>query len=429
MSAYVHSHTDQVLAKLKRTRPCISHQNAGTSHLTQVTYSLTKVTYSLTKVTYSLTKVPYSLTKVPYSLNKVTYSLTKVPYSLNKVPYSLIKVPYSLIKDTSNAPNGQTPHAIDYAGSDSVYSATEAAVLGGSPYSKTRIVPILAGCIVIPYNIPNTPTGFQLNISRENIVGIFNGTILTWRDALFIPLNPYLQAVLDLAPLNAASISITKRNESSGSTNILTSGLNAMSSVYKAAYPASSSMVTAFPFLANDLPIVGANNVAIAILRKDYAMGYLERSTAELYGLKVAAIVNRAGSYVTANTVSLQSAVDDFIALYPTVAHNNFKAAIVDGPGTASYPFSSFTNVALRLDYPSTTSVIRQYELMRFIDWCTTDSQAASAATTNGFVAIPASVFAVAQSILADYIFLGTTNTSAYTTVVADKAEELRISL
>jgi len=74
----------------------------------------------------------------------------------------------------------------------------------------------LRRAIVLAYNIPGVT---NLVLTRNQIVGMYNGTINNWSDPGFVEYNPGVE-------LPNATIVPVARFDSSGSTEIFTKSLN-----------------------------------------------------------------------------------------------------------------------------------------------------------------------------------------------------------
>jgi len=79
---------------------------------------------------------------------------------------------------------------------------------------------------VLAYNIPGVT---KLMLTREQIVGIFNGSITNWNDPTFAKYNSGVS-------LPNAGIVPVVRFESSGSTEIFTTALSAFSDAWATRY-------------------------------------------------------------------------------------------------------------------------------------------------------------------------------------------------
>ncbi|HEX9239032.1 MAG TPA: phosphate ABC transporter substrate-binding protein PstS, partial [Candidatus Bathyarchaeia archaeon] len=91
------------------------------------------------------------------------------------------------------------------------FAGTDAAPVPSTNPNVTLTIPETIGAVTLAYNIPNVPTGLQLN---ENVTAeIFNGTITQWNDPAIMALNNGLN-------LPSNTITTVHRSDSSGTTFI-----------------------------------------------------------------------------------------------------------------------------------------------------------------------------------------------------------------
>ena len=89
------------------------------------------------------------------------------------------------------------------------------------PISIAYNVPEISGSADTAGTVKSSSTG-NLNLTRENVVGIFNGSIQWWNDTLLTTDNPRLADV-------PQRIIVTVRQDGSGTTSIFTRALAAFS--------------------------------------------------------------------------------------------------------------------------------------------------------------------------------------------------------
>src|SRR5271169_1348632 len=79
-------------------------------------------------------------------------------------------------------------NTVDFAGSDAVLTSDET-----TKGVDLQMFPILAGAVVMMYNIPELdPKGPVLILDGNSLVGIYNGTITKWNDPAIAALNPQI---------------------------------------------------------------------------------------------------------------------------------------------------------------------------------------------------------------------------------------------
>ena len=247
--------------------------------------------------------------------------------------------------------------------------------------------PILAGAVVLTYNIPELdPTKDPAVIlDGKTLVGIYNSTINIWNDPAILALNPQIASKLP-----AKQITVVHRSDGSGTTEIFTNALASFSS----AWTAGHGTTVQWPADQAGHGIGGKGNqgVTAAVQNTPYAIGYVEYSYATANKLPFAQMVNQAGQTVTAGAASVISAMSDFASSFTP----QLTAVIVNPTGAASWPIAGYTYTILHMT--SMTDCVKAQKLVEFIHWFLTDKGATTQATNLGFVPLPAPVL---QQVLA----------------------------
>ena len=101
--------------------------------------------------------------------------------------------------------------------------------------SGAQLVPILAGSIVLAYNLDGL--GGPLKLSRAVYTDIFLGTITSWDDPRLQQLNPGLK-------LPRQDIALVVRQDGSGTTYAFTNHLSAISTAWRERGPGVGALIT-----------------------------------------------------------------------------------------------------------------------------------------------------------------------------------------
>ncbi len=111
---------------------------------------------------------------------------------------------------------------VDFGASDSVPRPEEISKIEGeaNPPKGMVAVPMVGGALVAAYNVPGV--GPELRLSRLALANIFLGKIKKWNDPLLAGLNPGVT-------LPDLPITVVHRSDGSGTTDIFTTHLNAIS--------------------------------------------------------------------------------------------------------------------------------------------------------------------------------------------------------
>jgi phosphate transport system substrate-binding protein len=193
------------------------------------------------------------------------------------------------------------------------------------------LLPVTAGSVALCYNLPGNPP--NLKLSRSVYVDIFLGKITSWDDPAIAHLNPDVQ-------LPDIPIAIVRRAEGSGTTYAFTNHLSAISPEWKERIGVGKTV--SWP-----VGIGGNGNAGVAawIQQTPGAIGYLEYGYAELCGLPLAQLENKAGRYVLPSMESGQA------ALAGVSLPADLRPWIPDPPGPGAYPIVTYTWLLCFKDY------------------------------------------------------------------------------
>ncbi|RUS34334.1 hypothetical protein BC938DRAFT_481119 [Jimgerdemannia flammicorona] len=215
----------------------------------------------------------------PYSV----YSIWANTYSSRT--YENVTVTYSAVGSTAGI-NAILGSKVQFAGSDAMLTEEQYA-LGGD----LQMIPTMAGAVAVAYNVPEANAINQLiTLTRQALVGIYNGTILTWN-------HPLIQATNNFQLPNA-TIKVVVRKDGSGTSNIFSAALSRFDSNWN--NTVGTSMMPKWP-------------------RADFN-GSLNSGV---------------GKYIYAIQYSI-GAIDDFADALSS--SSRFATSISDGPSALSYP-------------------------------------------------------------------------------------------
>lgn len=218
-------------------------------------------------------------------------------------------------------------------------------------------IPESAGPVCITYNLPDLSEPLQL--SPEALAGIFLGTIKTWHDPLLAKDNPGVKL-----PNN--QIVVSHRAEGSGTTNIFTTYLSAVSPEWQSKVGKGNSV---------NWPVgiggKGSEGVTGNIRQSPGALGYVELTYAEQNHLPVAKIKNQAGQFVAATAAATTAAINAFSS---QIAQDP-RSPIVNPPASAAdaYPISGLTFLIIPKDGAGQA---KRAALKGFVQYIITDGQA-----------------------------------------------------
>jgi phosphate transport system substrate-binding protein len=188
-------------------------------------------------------------------------------------------------------------------------------------------IPETAGPVCITYNLPNLKQ--PLKLTSAALAGIYLGTIKTWNDKEIASANPG-------ASLPDTQIVVAHRSDGSGTTNIFTSYLAAVSPDWKS--KVGSGISVSWPV---GLGGKGSEGVTGVVKQSPGGIGYVELTYAEENHLQVAQVKNAAGQWVSPTAEATTSAINAFsdqLAKDPRIPIVNPPASAKD-----AYPIAGLT--------------------------------------------------------------------------------------
>jgi phosphate transport system substrate-binding protein len=214
--------------------------------------------------------------------------------------------------------------------------------------------PTVAGAVALAYNLPGLARPLQL--TPELVAGIYLGRITSWNDKRIVAANPGVS-------LPAAPILAVHRADGSGTTNIFTSYLSAVSAEWRGVAGANTSV--SWP---SGVGGKGNEGVTGLVRQTPGAIGYVELAYAKQNALPVARVRNQAGRFVSPSLASTTAAVSGAAAALA----KDVRTPIVNAPGPDTYPISGLTFL---LVYQDSKDPVRARALAGFISWAMRDGQ------------------------------------------------------
>ena len=264
---------------------------------------------------------------------------------------------------------------VDFAASDAALSDEQLKTM-----PALIQMPESAGPVCITYNLPSLKD--PLKLSPETLAGIFSGTIKDWQDRAIAKDNPGIS-------LPKASIVVAHRTESSGTTSIFTTYLDAVSPEWH--NKIGKGLAVSWP-----VGMGGKGSEAVTGLVKQSVggIGYVELTYASQNNLPTALIKNKAGKWVAPSAESASAA----IAAFDKELEQDVRTPVVAPPASAAdaYPITGLTFLFLPRE-PKDPS--KGQELQKFVQYVITSGQ--SSASQLHYAPLPASLQQLDQKLLA----------------------------
>jgi phosphate transport system substrate-binding protein len=250
-----------------------------------------------------------------------------------------------------------TEGTVDFGASDSPMSDAEIAKAKG----PVMHIPTVLGAVVLTYNVP----GLQqpLRLTGAAIADIFLGKITKWNDPRIATLNRE-------ATLPSTDILVVYRSDGSGTTFVFSDYLTAVSPQWASGPGRGKELKWPVGIGAR-----GNEGVAGQVKQTPGAIGYAELAYAKQNNLSYALVQNAAGQFVAPTVESITAAAEGSAA--QMTATSDYRVSVVNAPGAASYPISSYTWI---LAYYNQTDATKAQKLRDFLKWALTEgSQSARA--------------------------------------------------
>jgi phosphate transport system substrate-binding protein len=237
---------------------------------------------------------------------------------------------------------------VDFGATDAPMKEDEAKQATG----KLLHIPATIGSVVVSYNVPEVTQ--TLKLSSATVADIYLGKVKKWNDAAIAADNPG-------AKLPAKEISVVYRTDGSGTTNVYTDYLSAVSSEWKEKVGVGKSVK--WPV---GLGAKGNEGVSGQVKTTPYTIGYIERAYATQNKLPMAEIKNKAGKFVAPTPASMSAAAEG--VEMPAELH----VSLVDSAAEAAYPISGYTYL---LVYADAKDGVKGEAIAKFLWWALHDGQ------------------------------------------------------
>jgi len=239
---------------------------------------------------------------------------------------------------------------VDFGASDAPLSDQE---MRDMP-SPVVHLPMVAGAVVIAYNLPGVQKGLKL--SGDAVADVFLGGITRWNDRRITSLNPG-------AKLPNLPIAVAHRSDGSGTSYIFTSYLSAVSKEWASKVGTGKSVNWPAGIGGK-----GNDGVAGVVKQTPGAIGYVELAYATQNRLPYAYVRNRGGKFIEPTIATTTAAAAGSVK----AMQKDVRVSIVNAAGSDAYPIAGFTYI---LVYQRQSNAGKGRALTAFLRWAVRDGQ------------------------------------------------------
>lgn len=255
---------------------------------------------------------------------------------------------------------------VDFGASDAPLDSAELEAAGLIQW------PQCVGGIVVVVNLDGIETN-QLKLTGELVAKIYNGDIKDWGD-------PAIAAVNEGVKLPAGKINVVHRSDSSGTTWIFTSYLDAAAGDV---WTFGGEKEIAWP---TGVGGKGNEGVAASVQQLKGAIGYVEYAYAKETGLVTTQLQNADSEWVEPSLATFGEAA----AQADWAGIEDFCVVLVDQPGPTTWPITGASFIMVQKEQ---ADAARAQTMLQFFAWAFTDGGAS--AESLDYVPIPESVSAL----------------------------------
>jgi phosphate transport system substrate-binding protein len=192
-------------------------------------------------------------------------------------------------------------------------------------------IPMVAGAVTPVVNLQGIRAG-QLRLTPDTLAGIYLGEITRWNDARLRTANPGLN-------LPDQDVIVVRRSDGSGTTNIFTSYLAAVSPTWQQRVGAGNSVN--WP---TGLGGEGNAGVAGQVRQLPGAIGYVELAYAKQNNIAWVAMQNQAGNFIEPSLEATTAAMEGVQIPEST------EVMIVNSANPQAFPIAGFTWILVYQD-------------------------------------------------------------------------------
>jgi phosphate transport system substrate-binding protein len=264
--------------------------------------------------------------------------------------------------------------------SDAYLSAADIA-----QYPGLENIPLAVAAVNINYNLPGIKK--PLNLNGKVLAGMYAGKIKTWNDAAIKALNPGVA-------LPALKITALHRADSSGSTFLFTSYLNAQDPADWATTNVGTTVT--WPSAAAQQAETGSGGMVTGCQGIKGCVAYIGISyvaKTQAAGLGQASLANKAGKFTQSTSKAIAAALASFSASTPASG----SQSLINTSAPTGYPIINYEYAVVK---KTQSSAAVASALKAFLNWTITTGSSDTFLGAVGFEALPSNVKTIAQTLI-----------------------------
>jgi phosphate transport system substrate-binding protein len=241
-----------------------------------------------------------------------------------------------------------TERTVNFGASDGIMTDQQKSSAPGSLH-----IALVAGAVTPVINLPGLQPG-QLRLTGELLAAIYLGEITRWDDQRLRAENPGLN-------LPNQDVIVVRRSDGSGTTNIFTTYLAAVSPAWRERVGAGNSV--SWP-----AGLGGEGNAGVAgqVHQLPGAIGYVELAYAKQNNMPWVSLRNQAGNYVQPSIEATTAAMEG------VEIPSSTEVMIVNSANPQAFPIAGFTWI---LVYEDQTDAALARSLVHVLWWALHDGQ------------------------------------------------------
>jgi phosphate transport system substrate-binding protein len=254
-----------------------------------------------------------------------------------------------------------------------------------SQYPGLENIPLAVAAVNVYYNLPGIKKPLDLN--GKVLAGMYAGKIKTWNDPAIKALNPGVA-------LPALKITTLHRGDSSGSTFLFTSYLNAQDPADWAT--ANVGTTVTWPSGGATETETGSGGMVTGCGSIKGCVAYIGISyeaKTQAAGLGQASLANKAGKFTQPTPKAISAALASFSGSTPATG----SQSLINTAAPAGYPIINYEYAVVK---KTQSSAAVASALKAFLSWTITTGSSATFLGAVGFEPLPSNVKTIAQTLI-----------------------------